>query len=124
MKFVIDMNLSPKWVDSFAKAGYEAVHWETIGRIDDDDSTIMRWATLNQHIVFTHDLDFGSMLAATNARAPSVIQIRVQDVSPKSLAPLLFETIEKYRLQLQHGSLVIVDKRKQRVRLLPLYKSE
>lgn len=124
MKFVIDMNLSPKWVSYFVEAGYHAVHWENIGRIDDEDSTIMQWARLNGHIVFTHDLDFGSMLAATNARSPSVIQIRVQDVSPESLSPLLFEIIEKYRQQLIHGSLVIVDKRKQRVRLLPLFEAD
>ncbi len=42
----------------------------------------MEWAKTNSHIVFTHDLDFGAILAATNAIAPSVIQVRTQDVMP------------------------------------------
>jgi predicted nuclease of predicted toxin-antitoxin system len=31
MKILIDMNLSPLWVDAFLEAGIEAVHWSTIG---------------------------------------------------------------------------------------------
>jgi len=32
--------------------------------------------------VFTHDLDFGDILAATGAEAPSVIQVRTEDTTP------------------------------------------
>lgn len=31
MKVLIDMNLSPLWVQFFIDAGIEAVHWSTIG---------------------------------------------------------------------------------------------
>ncbi|MCC5635132.1 DUF5615 family PIN-like protein [Nostoc sp. CHAB 5844] len=31
MKILIDINLSPEWVETFAQAGIEAVHWSTIG---------------------------------------------------------------------------------------------
>jgi predicted nuclease of predicted toxin-antitoxin system len=31
MKILIDMNLSPLWVDASTGAGIEAVHWSTIG---------------------------------------------------------------------------------------------
>jgi predicted nuclease of predicted toxin-antitoxin system len=44
MKIVIDMNLSPEWVAGFETAGYEAVHWSTVGDIKAKDSTIMAWA--------------------------------------------------------------------------------
>lgn len=27
MRFLVDMNLSPRWVDFLAAAGCEAVHW-------------------------------------------------------------------------------------------------
>lgn len=45
----------------------------------------MAWARANDYIVFTHDLDFGAMLALTNAESPSVIQVRTQDVTPPIL---------------------------------------
>jgi predicted nuclease of predicted toxin-antitoxin system len=28
---LVDMNLSPSWVDRLARHGFEAVHWSTIG---------------------------------------------------------------------------------------------
>ena len=31
MKLLVDMNLSPSWVDRLARHGFEAVHWSTIG---------------------------------------------------------------------------------------------
>lgn len=31
MKLIVDMNLSPRWVEFLAGAGIEAVHWSMIG---------------------------------------------------------------------------------------------
>jgi|GEM_PF-2842651 len=31
MKFLLDMNLSPDWLDPFAAEGWDAVHWSTVG---------------------------------------------------------------------------------------------
>ena len=31
MKLLVDMNLSPGWVDRLGRHGFEAVHWSTIG---------------------------------------------------------------------------------------------
>ncbi len=91
-----------------------------MGDIRAVDPLIMQYARDNGYIVFTHDLDFGAMLAATGASSPSVIQIRVQDVSPQSLAPRFFKVIDQFKPQLTQGALVIIDARKNRVRILPL----
>ena len=40
MKIVIDMNIPPSWVFVFETAGYQAVHWSTIGNIKAKDSTM------------------------------------------------------------------------------------
>lgn len=45
----------------------------------------MAYARSNNYVVLTHDLDFGAILAATHGEKPSVVQIRAEDVSPKSL---------------------------------------
>jgi predicted nuclease of predicted toxin-antitoxin system len=120
MKFVIDMNLSPLWTDVVRQNGWEALHWSTIGAKDAPDHEIMRWARENGYIVFTHDLDFGAILATTQTNAPSVIQIRAQDVAPNALANILFTAIEQYQHLLESGALIIIDKHKFRARILPL----
>ncbi len=31
MKLLVDMNLSPQWVEVFERHGWQAVHWSTVG---------------------------------------------------------------------------------------------
>jgi len=78
MKLLVDMNLSPEWVRVLEEGGWEATHWSKIGDAGASDSEIMTWAKANGHVVFTHDLDFGAILAATKAQSPSVLQIRTK----------------------------------------------
>lgn len=68
VKLLIDMNLPPVWVEVLRKHGWEAVHWSQIGDPRSSDRDIMEWARKNGYVVFTHDLDFGSILAATAER--------------------------------------------------------
>jgi predicted nuclease of predicted toxin-antitoxin system len=73
IRILIDMNLSPEWVTVLQSHGWSAAHWSTVGDPSASDRTIMDWALANGHIVFTHDLDFGTMLALTHAHGPSVL---------------------------------------------------
>ncbi len=59
------MNLSPDWVPFLHEHGLEAVHWSAVGAHTAPDSEIMQWARDNIRVVFTHDLDFGILLAHT-----------------------------------------------------------
>jgi hypothetical protein len=74
MKLLVDMSLSPRWVDLLKKAGLEAVHRSTIGRTIARDTEIMAWAAANKHVVLTQDMDFGGVLAAAQGINPSVVQ--------------------------------------------------
>jgi predicted nuclease of predicted toxin-antitoxin system len=120
MKFLVDMNLSPRWRAILEADGWDSVHWSDIGIASAPDHEIMRLALSESRIVLTHDLDFGATLAATRAAGPSVVQVRTQDVRPQSLAPLLISLLRKYENELNSGALLIVDEAKSRVRLLPL----
>ena len=82
MKLLVDMNLPPDWVAVLKEAGWEAEHWSNIGNPRAADPEIMAWAMKHGQGVFTHDLDFGSLLALTQAEGPIVIQVRTQDVTP------------------------------------------
>lgn len=120
MKILVDMNLSPRWVSVFERAGWHALHWSVVGNPGDPDDVIMGWARQNGYVVFTHDLDFGALLAITRAQGPSVIQVRTQDVMPETLGPRLVQIMQEYGTVLEQGALVIVDEVRARVRLLPL----
>jgi predicted nuclease of predicted toxin-antitoxin system len=70
MRLLLDMNLSPSWVGFLRESGVEAVHWSTVGDPRASDATIMAWARHGGYVVFTHDLDFSALLAATEATGP------------------------------------------------------
>lgn len=59
------------------------------GNETQDDTVIMAWALANAHVVFTHDLDFGTVLALTHANGPSVFQVRGQNVLPEDIGPIV-----------------------------------
>lgn len=80
----------------------------------------MEWATAHRYIVFTHDLDFGTLLAATQADSPSVIQVRTQDILPANLASLVIGALKQFEAQLESGALVTIDPVRSRVRILPI----
>ncbi len=120
MRLLIDMNLSPDWVAVFEEQGWPALHWSAVGDPRASDSAIMEWARANGYVVFTHDLDFGAILATTRAQGPSVIQVRAQDIMPQSLGPRLVRVLRQYESVLEKGALIVVDETKSRVRILPL----
>jgi predicted nuclease of predicted toxin-antitoxin system len=120
MKLLVDMNLSPVWCDALKRNGWEAVHWSEVGDPRGADSEIMDWARAHQCVVFTHDLDFGAMLAATRAQGASVVQIRAQDVSVAHLEAMAVATLRRFQSELEAGALIVVDESRARVRILPL----
>jgi predicted nuclease of predicted toxin-antitoxin system len=120
VKLLIDMNLSPEWVLALGRAGWEAVHWSSVGLPNAQDQEILEYAKSNGYIVFTHDLDFGTILAATNAEYPSVIQVRAQDVTPAHLAPLVFSALHQFENYLSKGALITIDEKRMRARILPV----
>jgi len=100
--------------------GVHSVHWSTIGASSASDKELMAWAKSNSHIVLTHDLDFGAILAATNAYAPSVVQLRFQDLAPSHAKRLVVKVLRDYGRELEQGALISLDEEKARVRILPL----
>lgn len=119
MTVLIDMNLSSRWVELLETSGHRSIHWSTIGRAFDDDSTIMRHAEENGYVVLTQDLDFGSMLAISKATKPSVIQLRAENAGPEVLGEQVLEVIDRFKNEIANGALVTVEKIKTRARILP-----
>ena len=80
----------------------------------------MAWARENGYVVFTHDLDFGTVLALTRAVGPSVIQVRAHDVLPTHLELVVVSTLRTHEPQLLKGAIVTVDESRGKVRTLPI----
>lgn len=80
----------------------------------------MNWAVVNNYIVFTNDLDFGTLLAATKANSPSVVQVRTQDLLPDDIGELVITTLRQFQPQLEAGVLMTIDRSRSRVRILPI----
>jgi predicted nuclease of predicted toxin-antitoxin system len=120
VKILVDMNLSPEWVPFLRQAGVVSVHWSAVGDPRATDAELMAWARANDHVVFTHDMDFGALLASTRATGPSVLQARVKDTMPSSLGADVVRVLHFRREALEQGALVTIDKLNSRVRVLPI----
>ena len=120
MRLLGDMSLLPEWVAVLERAGWEAIHWSTVGNPRAEDVEIMAWARAQKHVVFTHDLDFGTLLALTRAGSPSVIQVRTQDVTPAAIGALVVNALRQFEGTLEKGALIVLDEARARARILPL----
>src|ERR1022692_606385 len=109
MKLLVDMNLSPRWIGMLIDAGIEAAHWSTLGANNAPDTEIMAFASANNYVVLTHDLDFSAILAVTHGEKPSVVQIRAEDVSPDVIGAQVVAALRQMATELEEGALLTVD---------------
>jgi len=120
MRVVVDVNLAPAWADRLRTSEREAKHWSEIGALDATDSEILAWAVEHEAVVLTCDLDFGAILAASQAHAPSVVQIRARDVMPETMGERVLSVLVALESELDQGAIVSIDLDLARVRILPL----
>jgi predicted nuclease of predicted toxin-antitoxin system len=120
MKILLDMNLSPSWVAFLESEGFESIHWMSVGSGRESDQILMEWAKENGFVVFTHDLDFSALLAATRAHGPSVIQLRGQNVLPATVGKDVVRVLRMRAPENLQGAIVTIDKVASRVRVLPV----
>ncbi len=120
MKVLLDVNLSPEWVEALTTCGHEAVYWTTVGAHDAADETILEYAAENGYVLFTNDLDFGTLLFHRKSKIPSVIQIRGGWLLPETALLYVVAALEQCKTQLGEGALLVLTEDRSRIRLLPL----
>ena len=120
MKILIDMNLTPEWEGVIKDRGIHAVHWSSVGAQNATDLEIMEYAKAEGYIVFTHDLDFGDILAVTGAKGPSVIQMRTNNTTPQVMCDFFLKALNQFETRLNKGALITLVHDKMRARILPL----
>jgi predicted nuclease of predicted toxin-antitoxin system len=120
MKILVDMNLSPRWAVELQSRGLEATHWQQVGAANASDEEVFAWCADHGYILFTHDLDFGAILAASKGRRPSVVQMRTENVLPDALLHQVVDALRQTESDLAQGALVTIEPARHRIRLLPL----
>jgi len=114
------MNLSPRWCEALAQAGFDAAHWSALGPRDAPDTDVLAYAKDAGFVVLTHDLDFAAILAASRGTAPSVVQIRSANLASESLAPAVIRALRQMQDELASGALLSIEPHRMRLRVLPL----
>jgi predicted nuclease of predicted toxin-antitoxin system len=121
MKFLIDMNLAPRWVPYLRAVNFDADHWSSLGAVDAPDELLMAFAAKFGFVVVTQDLDFSAILAATKGKKPSVVQIRSQNVTPEAIGVQVVAAFRATMAELEAGALLTIEPERTRIRLLPLH---
>jgi predicted nuclease of predicted toxin-antitoxin system len=120
MKVIIDMNLSPLWEGFLLENDIEAIHWSRIGNAWAPDQEIFEYAFKNDCIIFTNDLDFGTILAQSKARLPSIIQLRTLEISIETMGQTLVKCIKENKEYFSEGALMTIETDRLRIRSLPI----
>lgn len=114
------MNLSPKWVEFLKAAGFESAHWSALGAANAPDPELMAFTKTHDYVILTNDLDFGSILAASGGNGPSVLQIRADDLSIRSIGKSIITALRQAEEAIEAGALMTVDPRRARDTMLPI----
>ena len=123
MKFLADMDISPKAVTFLQNLKHDAVHLHELGLDTLSDSEILEKAISGERILITHDLGFEELIAKRKTRLPNTIVFRLRNISPEKVNQYLKEIITQHSDSLQQGVIMSVTELQIRIRTLPI-KSE
>ena len=88
------------------------------------DVQVLAWCAQHDHLLLTHDLDFGAILAASKGRKPSVVQLRTLDLLPETMLGRIDAALRQLGADLAAGALVTIEPGRNRIRLLPLTRND
>ena len=120
MKLLIDESLSARITARLQAAGHDTVH---VGELDlggADDEQVIAAAAAEGRILISADTDFGSLLALSHRRAPSVVVLRRAPHGLDSQAALLISALAELEGPLGEGAAVSLMPGHARIRRLPI----
>ena len=91
--------LVPKAAAPMVAATINAIHLHDEGLQQSSDDEIIAKAQSEGRVILTHDLDFGRIVALSQAGVPSVITFRLQDMRPVRVNRYLIEVLTRFAEQ-------------------------
>ncbi len=120
MKLLLDQGLPRTAANLLSANGIDTVHVGDIGMGTADDSEILTYGQIENRIIVTLDADFHTLLALSNAIAPSVVRIRIEGLKAEGLVKVIDKVLEEWEEELELGAVITVDTKRIRMRRLPL----
>lgn len=121
MRLLLDNNLSERLLPLLGPAGWDVEHVRRLALAAAPDAEVLATAREQERVLVSADTDFGALLAASRATAPSVVLVRrVTGRRAEDLAALLIANLTPLVDELTAGAVVAIGDDSVRVRRLPL----
>lgn len=120
IRFMADMNISPKTVETLRQRGWDIVRVTQFLPVNATDAEIIAFARSEDRVVVTQDLDFSALLALSGHTKPSLITLRLALSDPDTVSRRLLELIPMIKQVLIEGAVVTVEDTATRIRRLPV----
>ena len=120
LRFLVDMNLSPKTVTNLQQQGWDVLRVSQVLPMDAEDSEILKFAHQQNRVIITQDLDFSSLLALGGYEKPSLITFRLSVPDSETITRKLLEILPHIENRLSQGCAVTINDRNVRIRPLPI----
>ncbi len=119
MKYIADVNVSRRVVESLRALGFDIIRVTELLDARSSDQTILSEAARLHAVLISHD-HFGALLAITGATSPSFVNLRLSEVDATRLAASIEQVLRATHEELSSGAVVTLDDNGVRVHLLPL----
>ncbi len=121
MRFLVDNNLSPILAEVLRSAGHDVTHVRDIGLEAATDEVVLATAQAEQRVLISADTDFGTLLARSGAKLPSVLLIR-RLVGRRAVeqAATILANLAMVSADLDAGAVIVLTDEWVRIRRLPM----
>ena len=120
IRFLLDMGLAQSTSEFLRSLGYDAIHLRDEGLQRLPDEQIVIKAQVEGRTIITHDLDFGRIVALSGDTVPSIVTLRLTDMTPALVNEALRAVLDDAAQSLEGGALVTVTDGGIRIRTLPV----
>ena len=120
IRFLLDMGLAQSTGQFLRSRGHDVVHLRDQGLERMPDDRIVAKAQEEERTIVTHDLDFGRIVALSGHSVPSIVTLRLSNMTPARVNTALQAVLDDGAQSLERGALVTVTDGGIRIRPLPI----